>query len=52
MKDKNTGTFGDAGFWSLNYHKNICVGEGGLVITNSRKIYERSWSASEPAFQV
>lgn len=49
--DRHTGTFGDVGFWSLNYHKNICVGEGGLIFTNSRKIYERCWSASEPAFQ-
>jgi hypothetical protein len=35
----------------MNYHKNICVGEGGLLFTNNRDIYERAWSVSEPAFQ-
>lgn len=35
----------------MNYHKNVCVGEGGLLFTNLRSVYERAWSTSEPAFQ-
>lgn len=33
--EKNVGTFGDIGVFSLNYHKHIHTGEGGVCVTNS-----------------
>ena len=30
-----TGTLGDIGGFSLNYHKHIHTGEGGIVVTNN-----------------
>lgn len=34
-KDKLLGTIGDIGIFSLNQHKTITTGEGGVVITNN-----------------
>lgn len=36
------GTIGDAGAYSFNYFKIITSGEGGALVTNDRKIYERA----------
>ena len=36
-----TGTLADVGGFSLNYHKHIHTGEGGILVTNNFKIYER-----------
>lgn len=33
-KDQYTGTLGDIGIFSLNYHKHIHCGEGGIIVTN------------------
>jgi len=33
-KDGFAGTFGDMGIFSLNYHKHIHSGEGGIIVTN------------------
>ncbi len=38
---KVLGTIGDMGVFSLNYHKHIHTGEGGLVITNQERYAER-----------
>ncbi|OGH72394.1 MAG: DegT/DnrJ/EryC1/StrS aminotransferase [Candidatus Magasanikbacteria bacterium RIFCSPLOWO2_01_FULL_43_20b] len=35
------GTLGDVGVFSLNYHKHIHTGEGGIVVTNNDKLAER-----------
>lgn len=35
------GTLGDIGVFSLNYHKHIHCGEGGIVVTNNDKLAER-----------
>jgi len=42
-KDKFVGTIGDLGIFSLNYHKHIHTGEGGVIITNNDNIAERSY---------
>lgn len=36
------GTIGDAGAFSFNYYKVITAGEGGALVTNNRKIFERA----------
>lgn len=40
-KDKFVGTIGDIGVFSLNYHKHIHTGEGGILITNNDRIAEK-----------
>ncbi|MGI6087241.1 MAG: DegT/DnrJ/EryC1/StrS family aminotransferase [Kiritimatiellia bacterium] len=41
---KRTGSWGDAGAFSFNYFKIISAGgEGGALVTNDRRIYERAF---------
>lgn len=40
-KGKLTGTLGDIGIYSLNYHKHIHTGEGGVVVTNDDKLADK-----------
>lgn len=40
-KTRFAGTLGDVGVYSLNYHKHIHCGEGGIVVTNDDNIAER-----------
>lgn len=40
-KGKYTGTLGDIGVFSLNYHKHIHTGEGGVVVTNNDDLADR-----------
>lgn len=40
-KGKSLGTFGDCGCFSFQYHKIITAGEGGMVITNDSRLYDR-----------
>lgn len=40
-KKKFAGTLGDIGVYSLNYHKHIHTGEGGMVVTNNDRYAER-----------
>ena len=35
------GTLGDIGIYSLNYHKHIHTGEGGVVVTNDDELAEK-----------
>ncbi|MCX5829979.1 MAG: DegT/DnrJ/EryC1/StrS family aminotransferase [Deltaproteobacteria bacterium] len=39
---KKLGTFGNMGIFSFDYYKTITSGEGGMVITNSKELYDRS----------
>lgn len=39
--EKFTGTMGDIGVFSLNYHKHIHCGEGGIAVTNDDELAER-----------
>ncbi len=41
-KGKRLGSIGDAGAFSFNVFKIITAGEGGAVVTNNRKVYERA----------
>lgn len=40
-KDRYVGTIGDMGVFSLNYHKHIHTGEGGIVVTNNSTLAEK-----------
>ncbi|MBM09933.1 MAG: DegT/DnrJ/EryC1/StrS aminotransferase [Magnetovibrio sp.] len=40
-KGQPVGTLGDIGVFSLNYHKHIHTGEGGVVTTNDPELAER-----------
>lgn len=40
-KEKFAGTLGDIGVYSLNYHKHIHTGEGGVLVTNNDELAEK-----------
>lgn len=40
-KEKYAGTLGDIGVFSLNYHKHIHCGEGGILVTDNDELAER-----------
>jgi 8-amino-3,8-dideoxy-alpha-D-manno-octulosonate transaminase len=40
-KGRFLGTFGDCGCYSFQYHKIITAGEGGMIVTDDKKIYDR-----------
>lgn len=40
-KNKMAGTLADIGGFSLNYHKHIHTGEGGIMVTNDDELAER-----------
>ncbi|MBN1872266.1 MAG: DegT/DnrJ/EryC1/StrS family aminotransferase [Candidatus Omnitrophica bacterium] len=40
-KDRYAGTLGDIGVYSLNCHKHIQCGEGGVVVTNDARLAEK-----------
>lgn len=42
FKGQYLGTFGDIGTFSFQYNKYITCGEGGMVVTNDPKLYERA----------
>ena len=39
---RKLGSFGDMGILSFDYYKTITTGEGGMVLTNSKALYDRS----------
>ena len=43
-RDRGVGGWGHLGCFSFQSSKNLCAGEGGIVLTNDRKLYERAWS--------
>tara|TARA_A100001011_G_scaffold291565_1_gene303190 strand:- start:450 stop:1604 length:1155 start_codon:yes stop_codon:yes gene_type:complete len=42
FKKKNLGTFGTFGCFSFYATKNLSIGEGGMLITNNKKLYDRA----------
>ncbi len=49
FKGKALGTFGDCGCFSLQYHKILTSGEGGIVLTNDDVLYDRLRSYHDSA---
>lgn len=47
-KDRFVGSYGDAAFASLQRKKNVSVGEGGIVVTKDKAIYERLQQVTSP----
>ena len=41
-KGKRLGSIGDAGAFSFNYYKLISAGEGGALVTNNKRAYDRA----------
>ena len=41
IRDKNVGSFGDAAMFSFCQNKVITTGEGGVIVTDSKEIYEK-----------
>jgi 8-amino-3,8-dideoxy-alpha-D-manno-octulosonate transaminase len=41
-RGRRLGTFGTFGAYSLQYHKTITTGEGGLVVCNDARLFERA----------
>jgi radical SAM protein with 4Fe4S-binding SPASM domain len=50
LNGKFLGTFGDFGCFSLNKDKILTCGEGGIVVTNTQKNYEKVCTLSDSAF--
>jgi len=42
-QDKYTGTFGDVSIFSFFGNKTITTGEGGMLVTNNKTIYDRAY---------
>jgi len=42
FKGKKLGTFGHMGILSFDFYKTITTGEGGMVVTNDKNLYDRS----------
>ena len=47
FKGRYLGTFGDAGCFSISAYKIVGGGEGGLLITNSQKVWDRANQLAE-----
>lgn len=48
-KGKALGTIGHCGCFSFQYHKTITAGEGGMVLTNDQRLYDRCMSYHDTA---
>jgi 8-amino-3,8-dideoxy-alpha-D-manno-octulosonate transaminase len=41
-RSKKLGTFGDMGIFSFDYYKTLTTGEGGMVVTDNKHLYDRA----------
>jgi dTDP-4-amino-4,6-dideoxygalactose transaminase len=46
-KGKKIGTFGELGAFSLNLHKTITSGDGGMVITDKKQYFEHAFAMQD-----
>ncbi len=51
-KGVKVGNFGDIGCFSLDNNKLIAAGEGGILVTNNRKLFERALLSSDFASRI
>ncbi len=43
-RGRGVGSWGHLGCFSFQSSKNLCAGEGGIVLANDRKLYEQTWA--------
>ncbi len=43
-RGRGVGSWGDFGCFSFQSSKNLCAGEGGIILTTDRELYERAWA--------
>ena len=43
-RGKKVGGFGDTGCFSFQASKNLCAGEGGIIVTNDKRLADKCWS--------
>ena len=48
IKEKHLETIGDAGAFSLDFGKTLTTGEGGIVLTNNKDLFESSLAFHDP----
>jgi 8-amino-3,8-dideoxy-alpha-D-manno-octulosonate transaminase len=42
VRGKKLGTFGDMGIFSFDYYKTLTTGEGGMVVTDNKRLHDRA----------
>lgn len=47
---KKVGTFGDMGIFSFQMNKNMSSGDGGCIITNDRRLYQRAVACHDTGY--
>ena len=47
VNGQSVGTFGDMGIFSFQMNKNMTSGEGGAVVTNTRRLYDRAFACHD-----
>ncbi len=43
-RGRGVGSWGHFGCFSFQSSKNLCAGEGGIILMNDRELYERAWA--------
>jgi dTDP-4-amino-4,6-dideoxygalactose transaminase len=50
VNGKKVGTFGDMGIFSFQMNKNMTSGEGGAVVTNDDRLYDRAFACHDTGY--
>ena len=50
IRGKRVGSFGDMGIFSFQMNKNMSSGEGGAVVTNDTRLYQRAAAAHDNGY--
>jgi 8-amino-3,8-dideoxy-alpha-D-manno-octulosonate transaminase len=50
IEGKKVGTFGDMGIFSFQMNKNLTSGEGGAVVTNDSRLYQRAFACHDTGY--
>jgi dTDP-4-amino-4,6-dideoxygalactose transaminase len=50
VNGKKVGTFGDMGIFSFQMNKNMTSGEGGAIVTNDTRLYDRAFACHDTGY--
>jgi dTDP-4-amino-4,6-dideoxygalactose transaminase len=50
IQGKRVGTFGDMGIYSFQMNKNMTSGEGGCIVTNDQRLYQRAFACHDMGY--